>query len=310
MGKDQEVAKMDKEENIIITEKPTLRAPYMVCGISGWLDGGESATGSVQYLSEKLGARSFAEIPIEKFHVFHVSGQLSIRPHIKIEDGILMEHSFPQNQFFYWTNPHGDNDLILFLGAEPNLNWKGYARAILSIAKEFAVARIYLLGGLLDRTPHTREPNVSCLCSSPEIKEEMKEYGVQFTNYEGPGSFETTLLHFCQEERIQTVNFITRATYYPEFNIVIPRNPRSIRAMVRRLNSLLHLNLDTSDLDTQVKEAEAKLRSLASHDPKFRKYVEDLEKEYIEVEFEESLDISADEAIRIVEEMLRRTGEE
>jgi len=50
---------MDKGRNVIITEKPALRHPYMVCGISGWLDGGESGTGSVQYLLEKLRAKRF-----------------------------------------------------------------------------------------------------------------------------------------------------------------------------------------------------------------------------------------------------------
>ena len=36
----------------------------MVCGISGWVDGGEVATGSVRYLIGKLEARTFAEMPI------------------------------------------------------------------------------------------------------------------------------------------------------------------------------------------------------------------------------------------------------
>lgn len=301
---------MDQGENLIITEKPTLRYPYMVCGIGGWLDGGESATGSVEYLVEKLGAKRFAEIPIDKFHIFQVSGQLSLRPHIRIENGILKEHSFPRNQFFYWVNRGADNDLILFLGAEPNLNWEGYAHAILDIAKDFAVARIYLLGGLLDKTPHTREPNVHCLCSSDEIREEMQKYGVQFANYEGPGSFETSLLYICQNEGIQTVNIIARATYYPEFNILIPRNPKSIRAVVRRLDSLLSLDLDTSDLDAQAEEFEGRLDSMTSHNPKFQKYIEELEKDYIEVRYEEPLDLSGDEAVRIAEELLRRNKKE
>jgi len=301
---------MDKEKNLIITAKPALRPPYMVCGISGWLDGGESGTGSVQYLLEKLGAKRFAEIPIDRFHMFQMPGQLSLRPHIRIEDGILKEHSFPRNRFFYWINPDADNDLILFHGTEPHLDWEGYAQAIVTIAKEFAVTRVYLLGGLLDKTPHTKEPNVHCLCSSPEVREEMQEYGVQFANYEGPGSFETTLLHICQNEGIETVNIIARATYYPEFNILMPRNPKSIRAVVRRLFSLLRLDLDISDLDTQAEEFEEKLRFMASHNAKFRQYVEDLEKEYVEIKYEEPLDMSADEAVRIAEELLRRKKEE
>jgi len=301
---------MERRGNIIITERPSLRHPTMICGISGWVDGGQTATGSVEYLVRRLSARRFAKIPIDRFHIFQVPGQLSLRPHIKVEDGILKEHRFPQNQFFYWVNPNVDSDVILFLGTEPNLNWEEYADAILSIAEEFAVARIYLLGGVLDKTPHTKEPGVSCGCTSQELKEEMRKYNVHFTNYEGPGRFGTTLLYICQKKRRQMVSFTARATYYPEFNIVIPHNPKSIRAVIRRLNSLLRLNLDISDLDKEAEEFEAKLGFMASHNPEFQAYVEELEKDFVEVKYEEPLDISANEAVQIAEEFLKGKKED
>ena len=301
---------MDKRGNLIITEKPKLRHPYMVCGISGWLDGGESATGSIKYLVRKLGAKTFAKIPLDKFHVFQVPGQLSLRPHIKIKEGVLKEHRFPKNQFFYWVNPNADNDLILFQGTEPNLNWEEYAEAMLSIAEEFAVTRIYLLGGVLDKTPHTKEPGVSCVCSSEQLKEEMQKYNVQFGNYEGPGRFGTMLLYICQKKRIEMISITARATYYPEFNIIVQRNPKAIRTVIRRLNSLLRLNLESSDLDREVEEFEAKIGFMVSHNPEFQTYVEELEKDFIEVKYEEPLDISGDEAVRIAEEFLKRKKED
>jgi len=296
--------------NVIITGKPKLRHPYLVCGIGGWVDGGEAATGSTRYLVRKLGAKRFAEIPIARFHIFQVPGQLSLRPQIKIEDGLLKEHRFPQNQFFYWVNPNADNDLILFLGTEPNLNWEEYAEAILSVVEEFAVARIYLLGGVLDKTPHTKEPAVSCACSSEQLKKEMQKYGMQFSNYEGPGRFGTTLLYICQQKKVPMVSITARATYYPEFNIVIPRNPKSIRAVIRRLNSPLRLNLDISDLDREAEEFEANLSFMASHNPEFQTYIEELEKDYIEVKYEEPLDISANEAVQLAEEFLKEKRED
>ena len=301
---------MNRRRNLVSTEKPRLRRPYMVCGISGWVDGGECATGTIKYLVGKLGAKKFAEIPINRFHIFQVPGQVSLRPQVKVEDGILKQHWLPRNEFFYWVNTNGGSDLILFLGTEPNLNWEEYADVILSVTEEYTVTRVYLLGGVLDKTPHTREPNVSCVCSSNEVRQEMQKYGVQFTNYEGPGSFSTTMHHICQNNGIQSVSFMARATYYPEFNILVPHNPKSIRAVVRRLNSLLCLNLDISDLDTQVREFEEKLGFMVSHNPEFQTYVTELEKEYIEVKYEEPLEISADEAVRIAEELLKKEGED
>ena len=301
---------MAGSENLVYNERPGLNHPNMICGITGWVDGGEASTGSVGYLVKKLKAKKFAEMPIDKFHIFQFPGQVSLRPTIKIEDGILKEHKFPRNVFYYWVNPDNGNDLILFSGSEPCFNWEEYGRAILDVAEEFGVIRIYQLGGVMDETPHTREPNVSCTCSSEALKEEMGKYNVQFGNYEGPGSFATMMLYLCQIKSIEIVDMMARATYYPEFNVVIANNPKTIRAIVKRLKSLLHLNMDIADLDRKAEELEAKLGFMVSQSPEFRTYVAELEKDYTELKYEEPLDVSADEAIHLAEEILREKREE
>jgi proteasome assembly chaperone (PAC2) family protein len=300
---------MEQPANVIITGEPNLRRPAMVCGIGGWVDGGEAATGSVEYLIRKLSAKQFAEIPIDRFHIFQVPGQIASRPQVKIEDGIITEHSFHSNQFYYLINAGSDSDLILFLGTEPNLHWTEFADAILHVVQKFDVSRIYLLGGVLDKTPHTREPNVSCACTTSELKEEMLKYSVRYTSYEGPSRFGTTLLYICQQRGIEMVSLTARATYYPEFSIVISHNPKTIRAIVRRLDGLLQLNLDVSDLDQDVAEFEKRLGAIASRSADFRSYLENLEKDYVEVKYEEPLELSGDEAVRIAEDLLRGRSE-
>jgi proteasome assembly chaperone (PAC2) family protein len=282
----------------------------MVCGISGWVDGGEVSTGSIKFLIRKLEATRFAEIPVARFHIYQIPGQTSLRPQIKIENGLLKEHRFPENSLFYWINPAAESDIILFLGTEPNLNWEEYIETIFGLADEFAVARIYLLGGVLDETPHTKEPTVSCTCTSPELREAMQKYRVQFSNYEGPGSFATTMLYACRKQDRDMVSLTARATYYPEFNIIIPHNPKSIRAVAKRLNNLLHLKLDFTELDREAAEFEGKLSFMASQSPRLQSYVEKLEKNYVELAYEEPLELSADEAVKLAEEFLRQEKKE
>ena len=282
----------------------------MVCGIGGWVDGGEAATGSIRYLLRKLKAKEFAHIPLDRFHVFQVPGEISSRPHIKLEDGIIKVHRFPRNRFFYWADPVADNDLILFRGTEPNMHWEEYANAILKVAEEFDVSRLYLLGGVLDTTPHTREPNVSCAFSLPKLRDEMARYGVRFSSYEGPGRFGTTLLYICQQRQVEMVSLTVRATYYPEYSIVIPHNPKAIRAIMRRLRKMLRLDFSISDLDEETERFEQKLAAMARRSSEFRNYVESLENDYRELGYDEPLDLSGDEAVRIAEELLKgNTGE-
>jgi proteasome assembly chaperone (PAC2) family protein len=283
----------------------------MVCGIGGWVDGGSAATGTITYLTGRLRAKRFAEIPISRFHIYQVPGQESLRPQVSMKDGLLRQHRFPSNHFYYWVNPKSDRDLVLFQGAEPNLNWEEYADAILKVAKDFSVGRIYLLGGVLDRCPHTMEPNVSCSCTSPALKEEMSRYAARFSNYEGPGSFGTTLLYLCQSKDIEMVSMTTVATYYPEFNLMMPYNPKSIRALLKRLNHLLGLGLDLGDLDELVKEYEGKVDFAVSQSESFKAYVKKMEEGYQELAFEEPLEISGEEAVNMAERFLKgKDGEE
>jgi len=301
---------MTRQSTVLFLEKPELRQPYLICGINGWVDGGEAATGTNQYLIKKLHAKKFAEMPVAHYHVFQVPGQLSLRPEIKIENGLLKKHVMPKNEFFYWLNPSSDHDLILYLGTEPNTNWEEYADNILNLAADYDASRIYVLGGVLDKTPHTREAGVFCACSSKELRQEMVKYAMQSSNYEGPGSFAITMLNLAQKRKMPFVSVIARATYYPEFNIVIPRNPKAIKAIVLRLNDLFHLKLDMSDLDQEASELEVKLNFMASHNQEFQAYIEELEKEFVEVKYEAPLDITANEAVLLAEEFLKETREE
>jgi predicted ATP-grasp superfamily ATP-dependent carboligase len=138
----------------------------------------------------------------------------------------------------------------------------------------------------------------------------MMKYAMQSSNYEGPGSFSITMLHLSQKRKMPMVSIIARSTYYPEFNVVIPRNPKAIKAVVLRLDSLLHLNLDISDLDQEGDELEVKLNFMASHNREFQTYIEELEKEYTKVKYEAPLDITGNEAVQLAEDFLKETREE
>ncbi len=282
----------------------------MVCGLSGWVDGGEVATGGVKYLIKQFGARKFAEMPAPRYHVYQVPGQISLRPIVKMEDGLIAEHHFPRNQFFYARNIASDHDLIFFLGTEPNINWDEYSGTIVDLAKGFQASRIYLLGGVLDETPHTREPKVSCACTSVALRDEMRKYNVTYSNYEGPGSFATTMLYVCKKRGMDAVSFSSRATYYPEYNIVIPHNPKSIKAVLARLNHLMSLSLNFAELDAESREFEGKLEFMRNQSPRFNSYVEELEKNYIDMPFEEPLEISPDEAIKFAEDFLKKNKDQ
>ncbi len=300
---------MEERDDLIFDTRPTLKSPYIVCGMNGWLNGGDVAVSGIEYLIRQFKAEKFAEIPTSPYHVYQIPGVQSLRPMFKMEDGVITESHFPKNQFYYAANPASDHDIILFLGTEPSLNWEEFAETVLTLAGDFGAYRLCTFGGILDRSPYTREPRVSCTCTSVEVKKEMEKYNVSFSSREGPASFNLMLLNACKEKGLDGVNLTVRAPYYPEFNIAIDSSPKSVKAVLIRLSHLMGLETNFDELDKVISEMEGKLDFIRQQNPQFNTYMEELEKNYAEMPYQEPLDISPHEAVRFAEELLRENDD-
>ena len=214
----------------------------------------------------------------------------------------------PVNEFYYARDTGSEHDLILFHGDEPNLNWEEYAEAVVGLAQSFGAERLYAVGSILDMSPYTREPLISCTCSDEKVKQEMDDYHVTYSNREGMAAFGQMLVHACAEKGIEAVNFTVRVPCYPEFNVFLGESPKSLKAILLRLKDLMKVDIDFDDLDTSIKEMEGKLNFVRQQNPQFNTLIEELEKKYVEMPYEESLDLSADDAVRLAEEFLKNNG--
>ncbi len=301
---------MNEKDNLKFDNRPDLRNPYIVCGLTGWVNGGDVGVGGVNYFISQFKAVNFAEMPTSRYHVYQIPGAESLRPVFRMKDGLIVDFHLPKNQFYFATIPASDHDLILFLGTEPSLNWEEYADNLVGLACDFKASRLYTFGGVLDRTPYTREPRISCACSGKKVRDEMEKYNVTFTSREGPATFNQMLLYACKKKRLEGVNLTVRVPYYPEFNIAIDYSPKSIKAVLVRLNDIMHLNLNFDEINNAIRELEGKLDFVRQQNPQFNTYIEELEKDYVEMPYQEPLDISPNEAIRFAEQYLKENKDQ
>lgn len=143
-------------DKIIFFQRPELRQPDMVAAFPGWPDAAQVTTGAVSYMIDKLPADKLAGIESDDYYDF-----AAVRPVVNIEEGIMQPLLMPLNNFYYWKNNGAERDLILFTGIEPQMKWHSYVEAIANMAGYYNVHRIYAIGGLFDRIPHTRETHIS-----------------------------------------------------------------------------------------------------------------------------------------------------
>jgi proteasome assembly chaperone (PAC2) family protein len=297
---------MENPSSLIISNRPKLRQPHIVCGMDGWVDGGDVATGGLRFLIRQFNAVKFAEMTTPRFHIYQMPDGEGTRPAFKMEDGLIVETHFPTDEFFYAQTPASDHDLIFFLGTEPNLYWEEYADNIVNLAAEFKAARLYSLGGILDRTPYTRWPRLTCTCTGKEIRTLMEAYNVIFSTREGPASSNLLILNACKKKGLEGVNLTVRVPYYPEFNIAMDFSPKSIKAVLMRYNYLAQLDLNFDELDTAIQELDGKLDFVRQQNPQFNTYLEELEKAYVELPYQEPMDMSGNDAVRFAEEFLKQ----
>jgi len=229
---------------LIMQQPPQLIDPYIMVGLNGWLNASEISTGSIDYLRRKLVAHKFAYIETQGFYIYQIpspSSGLTMRPHAQIKDGQVMKLDIPQNDFFFWKSG-SDHDLILLLGVEPNLSWPEYCQIIFDVARQFHAPRIYLLGAFFDQVPHTRETRILASVSHPRLKDELKTFA-QFTNYEGPCSFNTMLLAMGYQQGIEVAGISARTPLYiQEFNTKVCYD------LLKNILTMLGFRIDLSDL--------------------------------------------------------------
>ena len=256
-------------------ETPLLNDGTLILSFSGWMDGGDASTGTVDRLIGLLNAEPFAEIDPDPFYIFNFPGPMEIasifRPEINIEDGIVQSVEMPRNEFFAAE----EQNLILFKGREPNLNWRRFGDQIFQVARDCGVKRLLFVGSFGGSVPHTREPRMFVTCSTEELHQELQGVGLRRTNYEGPGSFMTWLMLQASAVEIDMVSLVAEIPGY-----LHGPNPYCLEAITRRLARILKLSLDLDELRAATNEWEEEVSAMVEETPEMVDKIRELEDVY------------------------------
>ena len=250
---------------LIIEELPTLTNSVLVVAFAGWNDAGSAATHATQFLVQKLQARRFASLEPEEFYNFS-----ELRPQVQLRDGLYREVSWPANDFFYSRPATSQQNLVFGVGIEPHLRWKTYAATLLDLARQCGVNLVITLGALLADVAHSRPVRVAGFSSDPVLAAQL-----QFTpsRYEGPTGIVGVLNDACRRAGLASVSFWANVPHY----ISAAPNPKAALALIGRLESFLHLTLDTTELRLATLDFDSKIAQAVAENPNMATYIRQLE---------------------------------
>ncbi|HUJ91696.1 MAG TPA: PAC2 family protein, partial [Gaiellaceae bacterium] len=249
-----------------VSYRPRLRRPVLLAAFRGWNDGGQGASLGGGYLAKQWDAARFAEIESEGFFDFQAT-----RPHVSLVEGLTRRIDWPDNAFFHAEMPGAGRDIVILLGIEPNLRWRGFSRLVVGLAKDLGVELVVTLGSLLADVPHTRPAPVTAAASDAELVEEL---GLEPSRYEGPTGIVGVLLDACREEGIPSISLWAAVPHY----VSLAPSPRAALALCRRFGELVDVDVDVTELEQAATEYSEQVSEAVSADAETAAYVEELER--------------------------------
>jgi proteasome assembly chaperone (PAC2) family protein len=276
-----------------------LRAPALICAFKGWNDAADAASTALTFVGSTLGARRFAKIDPEEFYDFQ-----SARPQVKLVDGESREIVWPSVEVYEARVPRAPRDLILLVGTEPSMRWRTFTKVIVELAEALGTQLVVTLGALLADVPHSRPVSVTGLASDPVL---ISRLGLTRSTYEGPTGIIGVLHAACQQDGLPSASLWAAVPHY----VAATPNPKASLALVRKLEGLLGVVVDASELESAAVEYERQVNAAVQSDPDVQAFVERLEQAATTEIDEDPGPLPSGETIaRDLQRFLRQRGED
>lgn len=283
--------------------RPELERPVLIAGFTGWNDAAEAASLAVSTIEGESGAKRFASFDGEEFFDYQ-----SIRPQIKLIEGVTRTVEWPQNDFSATearVESLGGRGAVLLSGPEPNFRWQAFSQAVVDIARELDVRLVVTLGALLADVPHSRPVSVAANAQDPSLVENL---GLSASRYEGPTGITGILHRYCAEKGLPSVSFWASVPHYLPS---VPSAPAAL-ALLQNLSNLLGASFDTTHLERTSEDYRRQVSAAVAQDSDLTSYVRTLEERYDTAQAEGGTRNlpSGDDLARELERFLREKGEE
>jgi proteasome assembly chaperone (PAC2) family protein len=276
-----------------------LRAPALVCAFKGWNDAADAASSAIEFVGSALEAERFATIDPEEFYDFQAT-----RPRTKLVDGQTREIVWPAVELFAARVPRAPRDLILVSGSEPSFRWRTFCQIVVELAEVLGTQLVVTLGALLADVPHTRPISVTGLSSDKAL---VARLGLAPSSYEGPTGIVGILHAACQQAGLPSASLWAAVPHY----IAATPNPKAALALVRKLEGLVGVAVDASELEVAAADYERQVNVAVQSDPDVQAFVERLEQAAGSEPDDEPASLPSGETIaRDLQRFLRQRGGE
>lgn len=241
-----------------------LRSPDF---IAAWPGVQNVALGAMHYVKEKVNANKLMSIDPQEY--FSPSG-------VYIQKGLVTSPSFPSNEFYYFANPEGERDLLIFLSdGQPDFHSYEFANRIMDVAESLGVSSLYTAAAFASNEMRFSEkPKIWGAATSPEVMELVTQYNIPIMEKGQIAGMNGLILGVAKEREIPAVCLLSEVPrFFPALG-----NPRASCLILEKLQQLLSLKIDLSEIENVSSQVEAEVQKASKE--AMGRYIQDFTVDY------------------------------
>lgn len=251
----------------------------LIVAFDGWTDAGSAATGSTNYIREKLSAERLVVIDDQDYFDF-----LRQRPIIVLDENGERDFIWPSIEF--WgpgpKTPLNPKELQLYflIGQEPALQWQYLRDEILEIVEDRDIESVIMIGSLASEAPHSRPIKIYKNSQTAAVR---NAFGIERSNYDGRAGFLSVLGQAFEKAGLPTISVWAEVPHY----VASMPSPKAALALVNDLEIMLGFSVEHKEISVSAFEWERSVDDFAEGDEDLLNYIAGLEKSRDESEAEE-----------------------
>ncbi len=169
----------------------------------------------------------------------------------------------PRGRFFFWKNPEGKNDIVLFLcEAQPAVE-KGYeyANLVMDVAQALKIKRVVTFASMPMPIDHNQESRVWGTVTEKKFVKDLKRMNIKPMRVGQISGLNGLLLSVAKERKIDGFCFLAEIPLYA----IQIENPKASKAVLAALSDLIGLNLNLKGLDERARMVEDEIEKLVEY---------------------------------------------
>lgn len=247
-----------------VVERPEVDAPVLVIGLDGWIDAGFAANTAIGHLREVMETRLVATWDADVL-VDHRSR----RPVMHLEEGVNTGMTWPAIELRHGRDPDG-RDVLLLVGAEPDVRWRAFAADVVALAGELGVRLAVGFGAYPAPVPHTRPSRLATTATSADLAAKVAQIR---STIDVPAGAMAAIERACADAALPATGLWAQVPHY----VSAMPYPEAAASLVDGLAALGGLRLDATPLREAARVLRVRLDGLVADNPEHLAMVNQLE---------------------------------